>query len=81
MLLFMTQMVFLVRYICFFNSAEYACLEQREPVSNLNNLSCRRYSFQKLTQFTQGNKVIDATASNTDSFSFEGYMSFFNRDE
>jgi hypothetical protein len=28
----------------------------------------RKYSFQKLTQFTQGNNVLDAAASNTDGF-------------
>jgi hypothetical protein len=28
----------------------------------------RKYSFQKQTQFLQGNKVLDASASNTDGF-------------
>jgi hypothetical protein len=34
----------------------------------LKNLSYRKYSFQKLTQFSQGNNVLDALASNTASF-------------
>ena len=32
------------------------------------NLCCRKYSFQNLTQFLQGNNVIHALASDTDSF-------------
>jgi hypothetical protein len=31
-------------------------------------LSHCRYSFHKLTQFSQGNKVLDPTASNIDGF-------------
>jgi hypothetical protein len=54
--------------MCFFNSAEYACLEQRQPVSTLKNLSCRKYSFQKLTQLSQGNNVLDAPAYDTNDF-------------
>jgi hypothetical protein len=52
----------------FFNSPEYAYLEETEPISTLKNLSCRKYSFQKLTQFSLGNNVLDAPASNTISF-------------
>jgi hypothetical protein len=54
--------------MCFFNSAEYACLEQREPISTLKNLSCRKYSFQEVTQFLQWNNVQDALTSNIDGF-------------
>jgi hypothetical protein len=36
------------------------CTGKREPISSFNNLSCRRYSFQKLTHFSQGNNVPDA---------------------
>jgi hypothetical protein len=43
-------------------------LEQTEPISTLKNLSCRKYSFQKLCQFSQGNNVLDAPASNTSGF-------------
>jgi hypothetical protein len=36
-----------------------------------------KYSFQKLTQFSQGNTVLDAAASNIDVF-LERDMCFFN---
>jgi hypothetical protein len=52
----------------FFNSAEKAYFLQTEPISTLKNLSCREYSFQKLTQFSQGNNVLDAPAFIKDGF-------------
>jgi hypothetical protein len=52
----------------FFNSAELAYLEKTEPISTLKILRCRKYSFQKLTQFSQRNNVLNAPASNTDGF-------------
>jgi hypothetical protein len=39
-----------------------------EPISTLKNPSCRKFSFQKQTQFSQGNNVLDVAASNTDGF-------------
>jgi hypothetical protein len=45
-----------------------AKLEQKEPISILKHLSCRNSSFQKETQFSQGNNVVHAAASNTDCF-------------
>jgi hypothetical protein len=54
--------------MCFINSAEWAYVEQRDRISTLINLSCRKYSFEKLTQFLHGNNVLDASASNTDFF-------------
>jgi hypothetical protein len=50
--------------MCFFNTAEESYLEQREPISTFKNLSCRKYSFLKLTRFSQGNTVLFAEASN-----------------
>jgi hypothetical protein len=47
---------------------KYTYLEQNEPVSNLKTLSCGKYSFKKLTQFSQGNDVIGGAASKTDVF-------------
>jgi hypothetical protein len=47
-----------------------ACLEQREPISTLKNLNSRKYSFQKLTQFSQGNNVLDAPAFIKDGLVF-----------
>jgi hypothetical protein len=42
-------------------------MEPREPVYTLTNLSCRKNSFQKLTEFTQGNNFLYAEAYNIDS--------------
>jgi hypothetical protein len=64
----LTYMVSLEWYKCFFNSVEYAYLEQTEPISTLKHLSCRKYSFQKRIQFSQGNNVFDAPACNKDGF-------------
>jgi hypothetical protein len=44
----------------FFNSAEYTYLEQRESISALKHLCCRKHPFQKPTQFSQGTSVLDA---------------------
>jgi hypothetical protein len=41
-------------------------VEQREPISTLENPRSRKYSFQKLTEFSQGNKVLDTPATNSD---------------
>jgi hypothetical protein len=54
--------------MCFINLAEYTYLEQREPISTLKQTSGRKYSFQKLTQLSQGTNVLDASASNTYGF-------------
>jgi hypothetical protein len=54
--------------MCFFNSAEQACLEQRDPIYTLQTVTCRKYSFQKLIQYAQEINVLDAPASNTDGF-------------
>jgi hypothetical protein len=45
-------------------------MEQNDPFYPLKDLSCNNYSFQILTQLSQGNNVPDATASNTDGFLF-----------
>jgi hypothetical protein len=34
----------------------------------MKKLRCRKYSFQTLTQLSQGNNLLDAPASNTDGF-------------
>jgi hypothetical protein len=39
---------------------------------NLENQSWRNYSFQKFTQFSQGNNVLDVPASNTNGFPWRG---------
>jgi hypothetical protein len=50
--------------MCFFSSALQAYLERKEPISNLKNPNCRKYSFQQLTPFSQGNNVLEAAAYN-----------------
>jgi hypothetical protein len=67
--------------MCFFNLAGWACFEQTEHFSTLKTLICRKYTFQKLTQFLQGNNVLDAPASDTSGFSLESYMCFYNSAE
>jgi hypothetical protein len=52
-------------------------MEQKEPISTLKSVIRKMHSFQKLTQFSQGNNVLDAAASNIIDF-FEEIMCFFN---
>jgi hypothetical protein len=52
--------------MCFFYSAEQASWEQTEPISTLRTMSFKKYSFPKLTQFSQGKNVLDAPASTSD---------------
>jgi hypothetical protein len=54
--------------MCSFNLPEQAYLEQIEPISTLYSLSSTKSSFQNLTQFSQGNNVLDAPAYNIDGF-------------
>jgi hypothetical protein len=39
----------------FFNLDKKSSLEKTEPISTIKHLSCWKYSFQKLTQFSVGN--------------------------
>jgi hypothetical protein len=52
----------------FFNSAEEAYLEHREPISTLKKVSCSKDSFQNFIQFWQGKNVLDVPLSNTGDF-------------
>jgi hypothetical protein len=54
--------------MCFFNSAEKAYLDPNVRFNPLKILKGRQYSFQKLIQFSQVNRVLDASASKTDGF-------------
>jgi hypothetical protein len=45
-----------------------SAVEQADPLSTLKYLSFRKYSFQRLTPFSEGNNVLDAAASNIDGF-------------
>jgi hypothetical protein len=44
----------------FFTLAEKTYLEQTEPISTLKTMIYRNVSFQKLTQLSLGNNVLDA---------------------
>jgi hypothetical protein len=59
--------------MCFFNSSESA-EEQKEPISTLKGPHYRKYSFQKLTQLSQGNNVLDAEAFNVMVFFGEIFL-------
>jgi hypothetical protein len=45
-------------------------VEKNVSFSSLTMLSGRQYSLQKLPQFSQGNNVLEAPASNIDFFLF-----------
>jgi hypothetical protein len=72
MLLHLTQMDVFERYMCLVNSPEYAYLDQNEPFPTLKVMISRKYSFQKLTQFSQENNVLDASPLNTDGVHSRG---------
>jgi hypothetical protein len=54
--------------MCFFNLAEQAYLDHNEPISSLKTMIGKMYSFQKPIQFSKGNNVLEAVASNIDGF-------------
>jgi hypothetical protein len=54
--------------MCFSNTIEYTYLEQTEHLSTMKHPSCRKYSFHKLSQFSQVNIALDAPVSNTDGY-------------
>jgi hypothetical protein len=56
--------------MCFFNSAEqeYLDLEQNEHFSPLDSLTDRKHSFQKVTQFSEGNNVLCSPSCNAAGF-------------
>jgi hypothetical protein len=56
------------RFMSFFNSAVKDYLDHADPLSTLKYLHFRKYSFQRLTPFSQGNNVLHAAASNIDGF-------------
>jgi hypothetical protein len=54
--------------MCFSNSVEYTYLEKTEHFSTVKQLSCRKYFFHKLSQFSQVNIALDAPVSNIDGY-------------
>jgi hypothetical protein len=65
------------RYKYFFNSAQYACLEQIEPISTLKHLSFWKYFLKNLAILT-GKQSARCSGFYHRWFSFEKYMCFFN---
>jgi hypothetical protein len=65
MLLLLTQMVFIGKIHEFLQLC-WIIMFGTEPISTLKMLNCRKHSFLKLPQFSQGNNVLDAPSSNTD---------------
>jgi hypothetical protein len=61
-------MVFFGEIHMFLQLSSIGLFIEIEPISTLKHLICRKYSFQKLTQFSQENNVLDATVSNIDGF-------------
>jgi hypothetical protein len=51
-----------------FNLPEKTYLEETKPIFTLYPLRSTKYSFQNLTQFSQGINVLDAPTYNTDGF-------------
>jgi hypothetical protein len=49
-------------------------LEENEHFSTLKTMIGSKYSFQKLTHFSQGSNLVDAAASKTDVFFGEIYV-------
>jgi hypothetical protein len=67
---FYHRYISLQRYMCFFYLGGETYLEQREGFSTLKNRSCWTYSFQKLSQFSQGIHVLDTTSSKRNVFNY-----------
>jgi hypothetical protein len=59
---------YLKRYMCFFHLGEWPYLEQNEPLKTWKILICRKYSFQRVTEFSHGNNVLQTEASSIDGF-------------
>jgi hypothetical protein len=47
---------------------QQAFLEQYGPYYNLKTMICKKDSFQKVAQLSQGNNVLEDAASNIDGF-------------
>jgi hypothetical protein len=43
-------------------------LEGKEAIHTLKHQNCRKHSIETLTQYSQGNNVLDDPASQTDGF-------------
>jgi hypothetical protein len=61
-------MVLFEGYTYLWNSSEKAYWEQTQPITTLETMVCRKYSFQRVSEFSQGNNLLEAAASNMDGF-------------
>jgi hypothetical protein len=68
MLQHLTYMLFFGDIHVFLHLSWIVLFEQREHISTLKQLSCRKYLFQKLSKFSKGNIALDAADSNTHCF-------------
>jgi hypothetical protein len=75
MLLFLARWFSSQRHVSF-QLTSVGLFGTKNSMSTLKNLGCRKNTFQKVTQFSQLNNVLDASDSNTDGFLFERYMCF-----
>jgi hypothetical protein len=64
----LTYMVFSAGIYVFLQLWWIGLFGRRKPISTLRNLTCKKYCFQRDSQFSQGNNVLDAAASNIDGF-------------
>jgi hypothetical protein len=65
---------FLLSDTCGFSTQLNRDIWNEERLSPAGNLSCRKYCCQNITEFSQGNNVLDAVASNTDCLFAETYV-------
>jgi hypothetical protein len=61
-------MAFFQEIQCFFLSLERSSFAQSLCSSHLKTLTGRQYSFQKETQFSKGNNVLNPPAANINGF-------------
>jgi hypothetical protein len=59
---------FLCRDACVSSTQLNSLLGTRKGISTLKTMTSRKYYFQNLIQFSQGNNELDAHASNIDGF-------------
>jgi hypothetical protein len=71
----MFKMIQILTYIATFGDIYVFChlrrigpLGAKRNISTLKSVICRKYSFGKLTQFSQGFNVLDAASSYIDNF-------------
>jgi hypothetical protein len=72
MLMVLIQIIFCPAIYVFLKTSWIGLVEQWASITTLENLHCRKYSFQKLTPLSQWNNTQDAAASNIQGFLSRG---------